>query len=291
MFRQTRGGTDGSWVQNGNGYILSRSIHRSMHQPKLIAACTSLSAVSEFGKLSTNVTQSQPAIDGRAEALQVASTMAPVSGRPNAQKNLLAAREQQKVADAGLKALSLYFATLSSLADSKLRDTSADAASISKALQGAQIINSSMATSIQSIVGLVTSPLLAAWQGRAVSNLIDAANDPVQRLADDLAKLADDAASDRNYDARLADDYFDPTSSKDKGIQRLLESQRSASVANFDQRIAQADAARDLLLAVKNGQAALQKNKDKLTSAELKANLDQYGNDIVNATKLIRPGA
>jgi hypothetical protein len=253
-----------------------------------IASCANLTAVSDFAKLSSDVTANTPAIVSYPTAAREMARMSPPAERALRNQQAKEAADQTQVAALGLKTLSLYFSTLSKLADNNTVNVKSAASSISSSLQSFGAIKPSIADPATAIITLLLTAPLDAWRRQAVANLIDRANEPVQRLARDLANFAKGVAQAYDRDISQANIYYTGLGarSSDPGVRAMLDEYRIAHIAEYSKARDQALAAETALRKIEQAHADLQAHKSDLNGAELKALLAMYGDDLKQAAKL-----
>jgi hypothetical protein len=254
-----------------------------------LGACTNLSAVSDFAKTGSKVTSSSVAIDSYPSAARELARMAPAQETDTREAQARKAVEQTKVADLGLKTLSLYLSTLSQLADDKLVNVQSSASSIGASLKSLGAVKTSVSDPATAVIDLLLKAPLDAWRRAAVGNLIDAANEPVQKLANGLADFA--AVTAQAYDRAIsqADIYYRNlgAKSRDPVIREMLEEWRAMHTTDYAKERDQAAAAEVVLRKIAQAQADLSAHKNELSGEELKALLSEYKDDITKAAKLI----
>lgn len=254
-----------------------------------LGACTNLTAVSDFAKLGSNVTASSAAIDSYPTAASEQARMAPVATSAARKAQAAKAVDQTKAADLGMQTLSLYLSTLAQLADDKLVDVQASATGIGGSLKTLGVLNAAVAEPASAVIDLLVTAPLDAWRRQAVANLIEQANQPVQKLGTALADFAKVTALTYDQDIAQANIYYRGLGARshDPAIRALLDEWRMAHTADYAKTRDQALAAETALRKIVQGQAELQAHKNALTGAELKALLAQYQGEILTAAKLL----
>jgi hypothetical protein len=253
-----------------------------------VSACADLTAVSDFAKLSSNVTASTSAISSYPEAAAELARMAPPASKQRTQTEADRAAAETKVAQLGLKTLSLYFATLAALADDKTVDVKSSASSIAGSLKTLGAIKPSIVDPATALITILLTAPLDAWRRSAVANLIDRANIPVQTLSRDLANFARIVALKYHEDRLQANIYYESLAkrSSDPAVRAMLKEWDQLHVTHYQQLEDQATAAQEALQAIEQAHADLQARKSKLSSSEVKALLAKYADDIFKASSL-----
>jgi hypothetical protein len=254
-----------------------------------LSACANLSAVSDFTKLSSDVTANTAAIDSYPEAAQEIARMAPPSRKAERDQEAQAAKGVTEVADLGLKSLSLYFSTLSKLADDKTVDVKSSATSIGASLKTLGAVKASMADPATALITLLLTIPLDAYRRSAIAKLIEGANEPVQQLAEGLATFAGGVASEYQSVSLEANTFYANlhNQTSDRAAQEMLEEWRRAHVGRYSQLRSQALAAETAFRNIKKGQAALYEHKSDLSGPEIKALLAKYADEIFKASSLL----
>lgn len=255
----------------------------------VLGACTDLSAVGDFAKLSSDVTASTPVFDNypanTAEALRV-STPQDRATLTGFQQNAVARAE---LAQAGMKTLSLYMATLAALSDGKLVDFSTQAKSIEGSLQKLSLIKPELADPATALIKLILKVPLDAYRRHAVSTLVHDSNKSVVALSFALADFADHVATISEGAARDAGQFYTTLAQQtsDRSVREMAVEWRTYHRLNYAKTQAQAKAADKILRKIADAHNELDKNIDKLSTAQLKALLSDYGQDIFAAAKFL----
>lgn len=254
-----------------------------------VAGCANLTAVSNFAKLGSDVTSSTAAMDTYPAAVQEQARMASPAELAARKTQAAGATDETRVADLGMKTLSLYLATLSQLADNTLIAVKPAASSIDASLKSLHAIKASIADPATSLITLLLTAPLDVWRREAVGNLIDRANQPVQSLGNALADFARATALIYDQDISSADIYYRNLGAKtnDAAVRELLDEWRLRQIADYAKARDQAKAAEVTLRKIVQAQAELQAHRNDLSSDALKALLTQYQDDIFKAAQLL----
>jgi hypothetical protein len=254
-----------------------------------LGACTNLTAVSDFARLGSNVTASAAAIDGYPAAASEQARMAPAATAAARKEQAAKAVDQTKVADLGMQTLSLYLSTLARLADGKLVNVQSSAPGIGASLTSLARMNATVADPATAVINLLLAAPLDAWRRKAVANLIDQANQPVQKLGTALADFARVTAFTYDQDISQANIYYRNLGARshDPEVREMLDEWRVLHIADYARARDQAKAAEAVLRKIVQGQAELQAHRNRLTGAELKALLTQYVDEIATAARLL----
>jgi hypothetical protein len=251
------------------------------------AGCANLTAVRDFSKLTSEVTASTPAIQSYPAAMREMARLAPPNERATRNAEARAAVDETKVAELGLKTLSLYFAALAKLADDST--ISAPSSNIGNSLQSLGAIKQDMAAPTNAIVNLLTKAALDGWRRQAVAKLIEGANESVSVLAEQLANFAKSVAQVYDRDISEAEVYYSmwQARSADPGVRAILDEYRVARIADYARSRDVALAAEVALRRIRQAQADLYAHRSDLNGAELKGLLATYGDDIKQAAKIL----
>lgn len=265
----------------------------------LLAACTNLSAVSQFAKTGADATSATDVfpgyVDAEASAVRLAypptdhPTPDEIARRQRARESHAAAPALAKGDQAGLKALSLYFQVLASLSSDRLIDVKDAAASVAGSLHAVGVVGAPSVGPAGSLMQLLISAPLDAWRNRAVGHLIRSANDDVLQLCSDLSTAAKAVAVAWGADVELADAYYGgiPGPAGDlRGavLMRMLARQESAEFRGQQKKAA---ALGEVLNNVCSGQRAMYAHVDKLDLGSLQAILNGYTAEIEGAAKIL----
>lgn len=251
------------------------------------AGCANLTAVRDFSKLTSEVTASTPAIQSYPAATRELARLAPADERAKRNDEARAAVDQTKVAELGLRTLSLYFAALAKLADDSTINM--PSSSIGNSLQSLGAINTSMVTPTNALINLLTKAALDGWRRRAIATLIEDANDSVKALAEQLADFAKGVAETYRSDISQANIYYRNLEARsgDPAVRAVLDEYRIARVDDYSKARDRALAAETALRKIREAQAKLFEHRADLSGAELKGLLGMYGDDIKQAAKFL----
>jgi hypothetical protein len=278
------------WRRGPRISIASRKLKRAFVASALLAlgGCVNLSAVSDFAKLGSDVTSSSAAIDSYPDAARALVRTASPGTIAARRRQAAKAVEETKVADLGMKTLSLYLSTLAKLADDKAADIKSSTSSIAASLKSLNLVRPGISGPATVLIDLIGGSL-DAWRRQAVSNLIDAANTDVQKLGLALADFAHETAQTYERATLQTNAYYDDMHEKtpDPAVQEMLDEWRAQHIADYRKARDQASAAETVLRKIVQGQADLQAHKNDLTGDELKTLLGQYEADITAAAKLL----
>ena len=125
------------------------------------------------------------------------------AAKEKAQQQFSSAPQEAKIANAGLKALSLYLTVLGSLSSNSLINVSSSATSINNSLESLHVESSADVTAGTKLLQLLVSAPLDAYRNAAVGTLIKRANDSVMTLCGDLATEANAIAVAWGSDIQL----------------------------------------------------------------------------------------
>ncbi|MGH7119282.1 MAG: hypothetical protein ACREFP_09910 [Acetobacteraceae bacterium] len=253
------------------------------------AGCVDLSAVSGFTKLGSSITENTAAVDSYPDAVKYAAQFNPeLQAKERLAAELPAADTQTKSADLGMKTLSLYLSTVSSLADDKTVDVSASTTSIGNSLKGLGVLKTATQKPATDLITLLAGGALDLWRRQAVANLIVKANPSVQELCAALAQFARLTAERYQIDAHEVATYYGNLGlHQTPAVQEMLGEWRDEHVAGFTKASAAATAAAKAFTVIAQGHAALVAHAGELSSKELRAIIAKYQDQLSSAARLI----
>jgi len=254
----------------------------------LLGACTNLTAVSTFATLGSNATSNTTAIDSHLPAAQERARMASPERIVERKQQAIQAADQVKVADLGMKTLSLYFAVLAQLSSDKTIDVKSSAASIAGSLKSLGVIEPTISAPATSLITLLLTVPLDVWRQEASAKLIDGANEYVLKLGVALKDFAENTANVYDLDISQANVYYRDlaTRSTDPAIRVMLDEWRVQHIMTYAKARDQAKVLAQALTQIVQGQSDLYDKRTELTGAELRRLLARYQDDIFSAAKL-----
>lgn len=254
-----------------------------------LGACTDLSAIGEFAKLSSDVTANTTVLGTYPAATKEAVRTALPGTKADAIARDEKAPSRAKLAQEGMKTLSLYMATLAALADPKLINPAGSAKKIEGSLQSLSIVDKSMADPATAVIKLIIGIPLDARRRQALSDLIHKANNDVQTLGNKLADFADEVALRYRNNSNTAESFYNrlKAQSADPAAREMTDEWRDYHMALNRKRRADAEAAAAVLRKIVQAQADLNAHVDDANLTTLKASLAVYAQDILTAAKFL----
>jgi hypothetical protein len=243
------------------------------------SACTDLSAVRDYAKTASAVTENSAIFRQWPTAYDTSLELA---GQPHVRGVYPQLHEQIRKEDAyavgrsetailATQALTLYLKTLGQLADDKLTDVSQQSADIKAGLGKLGVDPTGLAISeaISKLVGVI----LDAVRKRAISELIAKSNDDVKIITHYLATVAAKNVVKANEGAKSAAALYwqvASASTRDVGTRALLFRAQLIDEAAFAAPIAQARAAQAAFNKIGEDQEILYENRDRLKDAAVR---------------------
>lgn len=243
------------------------------------SACTDLSAVRDYAKTASTVTENStifrqwPTAYDTALSLSAAPHVRSVAPglHEKIQKEDAYAVGRSETAILAAQALTLYLKTLGQLADDKVADVSQQAADITAGL--GKVGADPTGTAIASVAFKVVGVVLDAVRKRAIVDLITNGHDDVKQLAHYLATVAAPNVVKANIAAEsVAKEYWRVAiaSTGDVGTRALLFRAQLIDEATFAAPIAQARAAQAAFKKIGEDQEIPYENRDRLKDAAVR---------------------
>jgi hypothetical protein len=257
-----------------------------------LVGCADLSAIGDFAKMSSDVTANTTVMDTYPLATKEGVRTASPAGRADAIARDAKAAGRAKLAQQGMKTLSLYMTTLAALADAKLLDPATPAKSIEASLQSLSLVDKSMADPATAVIKLLIGIPLDAWRRSTLSDLIHKANEPVQTLGNKLADFAAEISLQYQSDINTAEGFYNrlQNQTNDPAAREMAKEWYAYRVEVYSKGRDQADAAEKVLRKIVQAQADLNAHVDDASLTTLKALLGSYAQDIFTASKFLPIG-
>jgi hypothetical protein len=241
----------------------------------VLAACTDLSAVRDFSRLSAGTADYRVLVD-RYGAF--GNRLAYYRERPVDVGDRAAQREGLL----GLHtALTGYMDALGDLADDAV--VSVSTAPLAEAAQKAALFDAAMRPPVEALGNVVARAVTARWRQRELGRVIEAGNAPVQDITARLVAFAqaqgDDDVQERlairtTYGRILENPRSDPAA------RRLLFERREERLAELDARAGARTAFIAAMRKIAEGHQALHDGRDRLSTDEVQRQIRAVNNDL-----------
>lgn len=240
-----------------------------------LAACTDLSAVRDFSRLSAGTADYRALVDRYGS---FGNRLAYYRERPVDVGDRAAQRE-------GLLALHTaltgYMTALGDLADDGV--VSVSTAPLAEAAQKAALFDAAMRPKVEALGNVVARAATAGWQQRELGRVIEAGNAPVQDITARLVRFAeaqgDDDAQER-LAIRTAYGRILENPRSDPAARRLVFERREERLAELDARAGARNAFIAAMRKIAEGHQALHDGRDRLSTAEVQRQIRAVNNDL-----------
>jgi hypothetical protein len=240
-----------------------------------LAACTDLSAVRDFSRLSAGTADYRVLVDRYGS---FGNRLAYWRERPVDVGDRAAQREGLLALH---RALSDYMTALGDLADDSV--VSVSTASLAEAAQKAGLFDAAMRPKVEALGNVVARAATAGWQQRELGRVIEAGNAPVQDITARLIAFAnaqgDDDAQER-LAIRTAYGRILENPRSDPAARRLVFERREERLAELDGRAATRDVFIAAMRKIAEGHQALNDGRDRLSTREVQRQIRAVNNDL-----------
>lgn len=248
----------------------------------LLAACTDLSAVREFSRLSAETAGYRVLVDRYAG---FGDRLAFWRERPVDVGDRAAQREGLLALHAALTA---YMDALGDLAGDET--VAVSTAPLAEAAQRAGLFDAAMRPPVQALGDIVARAVTGTWRQRELSRVIEAGDAPVQDITARLIRFAEGLAAEDAEERRIAAFTYDLTirRANDPAGIRALREWRLQRLGEIDARAGPRDAFIAAMRRIGEGHRMLFDNRDRLSAEETLRQIRAVNSQLRTIGRMLR---